>query len=90
MYSIYVENLRQYIPKIGGNMSYETVIAQVRETPAEFLEEVSTFLSFLKFKSQQNKKSFDENYNRLVTEISSDVTSAAKATIWEQIKDDTW
>ncbi|MBR2579410.1 MAG: hypothetical protein IKE41_04680 [Clostridia bacterium] len=71
-------------------MSYETVIAQVRETPAEFLEEVSTFLSFLKFKSQQNKKSFDENYNRLVTEISSDVTSAAKATIWEQIKDDTW
>lgn len=71
-------------------MSYETVIAQVRETPAEFLEEVSTFLSFLKFKSQQNKKSFDENYNRLVAEISSDVTSAAKATIWEQIKDDTW
>jgi len=71
-------------------MSYETVIAQVRETPAEFLEEVSTFLSFLKFKSQQNKKNFDEKYNHLVADLSSDVTSAAKATIWEQIKDDTW
>ncbi len=71
-------------------MSYETVIAQVRETPAEFLEEVSTFLSFLKFKSQQNKKNIDERYNLLVEDISSDVTSAAKATIWEQIKDDTW
>lgn len=71
-------------------MSYETVIAQVRETPAEFLEEVSTFLSFLKFKSKQNKKIIDEKYNLLVEDISSDVTSAAKATIWEQIKNDTW
>lgn len=71
-------------------MSYETVIAQVRDTPVELLEEVSTFLSFLKYKSQCNKKTIDNNYNMLAAGLSSDVTAAAKATIWEQIKDDTW
>lgn len=71
-------------------MSYETVIAQVRDTPVELLEEVSTFLSFLKYKSQRNKKTIDNNYNMLAAGLSSDVTAAAKATIWEQIKDDTW
>ncbi|MBP5176226.1 MAG: hypothetical protein ILP07_09990 [Treponema sp.] len=71
-------------------MSYETVIAQIRDTPVELLEEVSTFLSFLKYKSQHTKKAIDDKYNMLTADLSSDVTSAAKATIWEQIKDDTW
>lgn len=74
-------------------MSYEKVIEQVKETPPELLDEVSTFLMFLKYRTQnsnQGKKSFDADYNELSSKISGQVTNAAKATIWEQIKDDTW
>lgn len=71
-------------------MSYETVIAQVKEIPVELLDEVSVFLNFLKYRTQQGKKTIDSEYNEIVADIASDVTNAAKATIWEQIKDDTW
>ena len=74
-------------------MSYESVIEQVKETPAELLNEVSVFLSFLKYRSQQSQnpqKMPDETYNRLVDDISETITNSSRATIWEQIKDDTW
>ncbi|MBO4385691.1 MAG: hypothetical protein J5817_01615 [Treponema sp.] len=74
-------------------MSYETVIEQVKATPAEFLDEISLFLNFLQYRKQQsqsNQKMPDETYNRLVNDMEESVTSSARATIWEQIKDDTW
>lgn len=74
-------------------MSYETVIEQVKETPVELLEEVSVFLNFLKYRSQYRiagTKPIDSEYNNLAASVSGAVTNAARATIWEQIKDDTW
>ena len=36
-------------------MSYETVIDQVKTLPEEFLDEASTYLTFLIYKSNWNK-----------------------------------
>ena len=37
-------------------MSYETVIDQVKTLPEEFLDEASTYLTFLIYKSNGNKR----------------------------------
>ena len=75
-------------------MSYETIIEQVKATPVELLDEVSVFLNFLQYRSQQlqtkQKKMPDETYNQLAGTISSEITQSARETIWEQIKNDTW
>ena len=41
-------------------------------------------------KSQTEKKAIDSEYNALVQNEKNAVCSAARATIWEQIKDDEW
>ncbi len=74
-------------------MSYETVIEQVKATPVELLDEVSVFLNFLKYRTQQTQnaqKMPDETYNQLSEDMAGSITKAATATIWEQIKNDTW
>ena len=66
---------------------------QIKETPIELLDEVSVFLNFLKYRSQykiSGAKTIDSEYNDMVAPISSTISNAAKATIWEQIKDDSW
>lgn len=71
----------------------EALLQMYNDLNPVFKQEAFDFMMYLlqkQNKKSNDKKSFDTEYNALVSDISTAVSDRAKATIWEQIKDDTW
>ncbi len=71
----------------------EAVLQYYNSLNSSFQSEVADFIMYLFQKQERtknNQKNFDAEYNSLVADMSNVITDSAKATIWEQIKDDTW
>ncbi len=48
-------------------MGYDAVIEQVKSTPEEYLEEISNYISFIRYRSEKKNSEIDE-FNSLCAE----------------------
>lgn len=71
----------------------EALLQMYNDLNPAFRQEAFDFMMYLlqkQNKKTNGKKSFDREYNVLASDMATAVSDRAKATIWEQIKDDTW